>query len=144
MKVNEAIFRDYDIRGLVDIDLDEQFAKVCGQAYGTFLRRNKTQETLLGYDARESSPAYYEACLTGLLSTGVDVIKIGMVTSPMLYWARKFYKINGGMVITASHNPPEYNGFKPCFDSGAMFGEGLQKIKRLMISEDFEKGVGKV
>lgn len=144
MKVNEAIFRDYDIRGIVGTDLSAEFAKVFGRAYGTFLVRKGTRETIVGYDARESSVSYYEACIEGLISTGVNVIKIGLVTSPMMYWARKYYKIDGGLAITASHNPPEYNGFKPCEGNGAMFGEGLQKLKRLMIGGDFEKGEGKV
>lgn len=144
MKVNEAIFRDYDIRGIVGEDLSDEFAEVFGRAYGTFLRRKGVLETLVGYDARESSPKYFEACVRGVISTGVDVIKIGMVTTPMLYWSRKFYKKNGAVAITASHNPPEYNGFKPCFGNGAMFGQGLQDLKDLMISEGFETGEGKV
>lgn len=144
MKVNEAIFRDYDIRGIVDEDLSEEFAQIFGRAYGTFLKRKGVLEALVGYDVRESSPKYFEACARGIISTGVDVTKIGMVTTPMLYWSRKFYKKNGAVAITASHNPPEYNGFKPCFGNGAMFGQGLQDLKDLMISEDFEAGSGKV
>lgn len=144
MKVNEAIFRDYDIRGLVDEDLNVEFAEVFGKAYGTFLAKNNIVETFVGHDARESSSAYYEATIRGLLATGTNVIKIGMVTSPMLYWARKFYNKNGGVAITASHNPPEYNGFKPCFGNGAMFGQGLQDLKKLMMSEEFTQGRGSV
>lgn len=143
MRVNKAIFRDYDIRGIVDEDLSEEFAEVFGKAYGTFLKRKGVSETLVGYDARESSPKYFEACVRGLLSTGIDVVKIGMVTTPMLYWCRKYYKKNGAVAITASHNPPQYNGFKPCFGNGAMFGQGLQDLADLMISEDFETGEGK-
>ncbi len=144
MKVNEAIFRDYDIRGIVGEDLSEEFAGVLGKAFGTYLLRKGTKDVLVGYDARESSLPYYTACIEGLLSTGVNVIKIGLVTSPMMYWARYFYKIDGGLSVTASHNPPEFNGFKPASGGGALFGEEIQKIKRLMMSEDFEKGVGKV
>ena len=112
MQVNEAIFRDYDIRGIVGEDLDEKFAYCFGQAFGTYLVRKGVKSALVGYDARKSSESYYEQSVKGLLSTGLDVIKIGLVTSPMMYWARKFYKIDGGLSITASHNPPEYNGFK--------------------------------
>jgi phosphomannomutase/phosphoglucomutase len=143
MKVNETIFRDYDIRGIVGEDLNEEFAEFFGKAYGTYLKRKGVSETLVGHDARESSQSYFEACIRGLVSTGIDVVKIGLVTSPMLYWARKYFKKEGGVSITASHNPPEYNGFKPCFGIGAMFGEGLQELKRLMVSEDFEVGEGK-
>src|SRR3989344_2218835 len=108
MKVNEAIFRDYDIRGIVGEDLNVEFAECIGRAFGTYLLRKGTRETLVGYDARESSEGYYEAAIKGLLSTGVNVIKIGLVTTPMLYWARRFYDIDGGLAITASHNPPEF------------------------------------
>ncbi|KKS04089.1 hypothetical protein A2W70_02675 [Candidatus Curtissbacteria bacterium RIFCSPLOWO2_02_41_11] len=143
MRVNEAIFRDYDIRGIVGQDIDEEFARVFGQALGTYLVKKGTRSALVGYDARETSLSYYGASVEGILSTGVDVIEIGMVTSPMLYWARKFYQIDGGLIITASHNPPEFNGFKPVAGDGALFGEEIQKLKELMISEDFAKGAGK-
>lgn len=144
MEVNEAIFRDYDIRGIVGKDLDEKFAYCFGQAFGTYLIRKGAREALVGYDARETSQSYYEQSIKGLTSTGTDVIRIGLVTSPMMYWARKFYKIDGGLNITASHNPPEFNGFKPASGGGALFGEEIQKLKHLMIDEDFAKGKGKV
>src|SRR3989344_3358308 len=144
MKVNEAIFRDYDIRGIVGEDLDEKFAYCFGQAFGTYLVRKGVKSALVGYDARKSSESYWEQSVKGLLSTGLDVIKIGLVTSPMMYWARKFYKIDGGLAITASHNPPEFNGFKPASGGGALFGEEIQKLKKLMILENFEKGEGGV
>lgn len=144
MKVNEAIFRDYDIRGIVGEDIDEKFAYCFGQAFGTYLVRKGVKSALVGFDARESSELYYDECIKGLLTTGLEILKIGMVTSPMMYWARKFYKIDGGLSITASHNPPEFNGFKPASGGGALFGEEIQKLKRLMIDEDFEKGKGKV
>jgi len=144
VKVNEAIFREYDIRGIVGQDIDENFARTFGQAFGTYLVQKGTRNALVGYDARDSSPSYYEKSIEGILSTGVNVIKIGMVTSPMMYWARKFYEIDGGLVITASHNPPQFNGFKPASGSGALFGEAIQELKRLMIDEDFVKGDGKV
>lgn len=144
MQVNEAIFRDYDIRGLVDRDIDGKFAEVFGKAFGTYLIRRGTKEVLVGYDARDSSPKYYQACNLGLVSTGISVIRIGLATSPMMYWARKYYKVDGGLLITASHNPPEFNGFKPASGHGALFGQEIQKIKRLMISEDFASGQGAV
>lgn len=144
MNVNQAIFRDYDIRGIVEEDLSPEFAYVFGKAYGTFLQENGCKEALAGYDARKTSPEYAKECIRGLMETGIAVIRVGMVTTPMIYWARKYYNINGAVAITASHNPPEYNGFKPCIGGGAMFGEGLQVIKRLMMSEKFTQGVGAV
>src|SRR3990167_7066343 len=144
MQVNEAIFRDYDIRGIVGKDLDEKFAYVFGQAFGTYLAQKGTREALVGYDARETSSLYCEKATEGILSTGVNVIKIGLVTSPMMYWARKFYKIDGGLNIKASHNPPEFNGFKPASGGGALFGEEIQNLKKLMMLEDFAQGDGKV
>ncbi|MDP2632135.1 MAG: phosphomannomutase/phosphoglucomutase [Candidatus Curtissbacteria bacterium] len=143
MKVNEAIFRDYDIRGIVGRDLDEQFANIFGKAFGTYLIRKGTGEVIVGYDARETSPSYFRSCVDGLLSCGINVIRVGMITSPMMYWARKFYQIDGGLIITASHNPPEFNGFKPASGNGALFGEAIQDLKRLMMSEDFVSGNGK-
>lgn len=144
MKVNESIFREYDIRGIAGADIDEKFAYCFGQAFGTNLVQKGVKCALVGYDARSSSPSYFEQSTKGLISTGVDVVKIGMVTSPMMYWARKFYKIDGGLVITASHNPPEFNGFKPASGNGALFGKAIQDLKNLMISENFSKGEGKV
>ena len=144
MKVNEAIFRDYDIRGIVGEDIDEKFAYCFGQAFGTYLVRKGAREALVGFDARESSQSYYDECIKGILTAGVNVLRIGMVTSPMMYWARKYYKIDGGLSITASHNPPEFNGFKPASGGGSLFGEEIQKLKRLMIDEDFVKGQGEV
>lgn len=144
MQVNETIFRDYDIRGLVASDLSSEFAYVFGKAYGTFLKQRGVTKALVGYDARETSPEYAKKCADGLVSTGVSVVNVGIVTTPMVYWARKFYGFNGAVAITASHNSKEYNGFKPCFGNGAMFGQGLQELKNLMISEDFVSGEGKV
>ena len=144
MRVNESIFRDYDIRGLVDEDIDEELAEGFGKAFGTYLIRKGTRDCIIGFDARESSPKYYEACINGLTSTGIDVVKVGMVTSPMMYWARKYYRIDGGLVITASHNPPEFNGFKPASGNGALFGQAIQDIKKLMIADDYEQGEGKI
>lgn len=143
MKVNEAIFRDYDIRGLVGSDLSPEFAYVFGKAFGTFLRLKGETEVWVGHDARATSPEYYQECVRGLSEVGIDVTKVGMVTSPMIYWARKYFNVNGAVAITASHNPPEYNGFKPCFGGGAMFGEGLQELKKLMMSEKFTQGAKK-
>jgi phosphomannomutase / phosphoglucomutase len=143
MIVNEEIFRDYDIRGIVGTDLNEAFAIGIGKAFGTYLIQKGVTEALVGYDARESSPSYFEKSVEGMLSTGVNVTKIGMVTSPMMYWARKYYKIDGGLAVTASHNPPEYNGFKAASGNGALYGEEIQKIMGLMISEKFLTGQGR-
>lgn len=144
MKVNKAIFRDYDIRGIVNEDLNDEFAFCFGRAFGTWLMRRGTREIIVGYDARESSRSYFENCVNGLLSTGLNVTRAGLMTSPMMYWARKYYKIDGGLNITASHNPPEFNGFKPASGEGCLYGQDLQDLAELMISEDFEKGTGTV
>lgn len=144
MKVNEAIFRDYDIRGLVGIDLSPEFANNFGKAFGTYLIKKGTQDCIVGFDARETSETYFNKCIEGILSAGVNVFRMGMVTSPMMYWARKYYKVDGGLMITASHNPPEFNGFKPASGEGCLFGEELQVLKRLMQSEEFTVGQGKV
>src|SRR3989344_5425464 len=144
MKVNEAIFRDYDIRGIVDEDVSDVFSMHLGKAFGTYLVQKGATVAPVGRDVRESSPSYYAQCIEGLISAGVNVIRMGMVTSPMMYWARKFYRIDGGLIVTASHNPPEYNGYKLASGGGALFGEEIQKLKRLMIAEKYAVGSGKV
>src|SRR3990172_5511066 len=137
MKLNKTIFSEYDIRGIVRKDIDEQFSYIFGRAFSTFLNQKGTKDVIIGFDARESSPGFYESCIRGLVLGGCNVTKVGMITSPMMYWARKYYKIDGGLVITASHNPPEFNGFKPASGSGALFGPSIQELMRSMINEDF-------
>ena len=115
MKINPYIFRQYDIRGVVGEDLDENFAKWLGQAFGTYALRNGENKVIVGNDNRTSSPSLKKALTEGLLSVGCDVVDIGTVITPIFYYARVLYDINPGIMVTASHNPARFNGFKVAF-----------------------------
>ena len=113
------VFRAYDIRGVVDKDFNAEWVTHLGKACGTYLAGRGISSAVIGYDCRHSSPAYHDALVEGILSTGTDVISIGMVPTPALYFAVKHLNRQGGVMITASHNPPEYNGYKVYWEDGA-------------------------
>ncbi len=137
-----SVFRLYDIRGLVDIDFDEAWVYRLGLAVGTFYVQKGIRSMVLGYDCRASSPAYHEALTKGLLETGVDVVSIGMVPSPVLYYAVLCLEKQGGVMITASHNPSPYNGFKIWAGEGTLHGDQIQEIREIMEKGDFASGHG--
>lgn len=112
MQINPYIFRSYDIRGIVDKDLDVKKVEAIGKAYGTFLNRRKIRQMVVGRDCRLSGEEFKSSFINGLISTGVDVIDIGMVMTQMVYYGQYRFQANGGAMITASHNPYNYNGFK--------------------------------
>lgn len=144
--MNTDIFREYDIRGIADTDLTDEVAESIGKAVGTLVKRafsNKVSpDIVVGCDNRLSSPRLFNALKKGILSTGVSIIFIGEVTTPMLYYSVNKLKAEGGISVTASHNPPEYNGFKVLVGQEAIFGEQIQEIKNLIEKKDFEKGEG--
>lgn len=142
--LNPAIFREYDIRGLVGEDLTGKSVELLGRAYGTFLVRHGLKKAIVGRDNRLSSYAYSRAMIEGLTGTGVDVIDIGMVTTPVFYFSRIKYGVEGGAMVTGSHNPPEYNGFKLAYGPDTLYGDGIQKIREIAESGEFEKGSGNV
>lgn len=142
--MNPSVFREYDIRGLVGTDITEADTERLGRAWGTYLGQHSVKEALLGYDTRASSPAFRDAMAAGLLSTGIDVLDIGPVTTPIFYWARVHYAREGGVMITASHNPAEFNGFKLALGPATIYGEEIQAIRRLMESGEFAQGHGTV
>ncbi|MGE5446387.1 MAG: phosphomannomutase/phosphoglucomutase [Ignavibacteriales bacterium] len=143
-RINPQIFREYDIRGVVGEDLSEEIIERIGKAYGTYMRRIGKKKASLGRDCRLSSPAFAKAISEGITSTGVNVIDIGMVTTPMVYFSLFNLDVDGGVMITASHNPSEYNGVKLCVGKEALFGEEIQKIRKIAESGDFAKGAGSV
>ncbi len=142
VKVNPLIFRQYDIRGIAGEDLTPEVARLVGQAYGTLCRRNGINQAVIGHDNRKSSPEIHKALLEGLMATGCHVIDIGEVVTPLLYFACRYWRIEGGVMVTASHNPPQYNGFKLVWKHGTLFGEQIQKLRHLVEAGDFEKGLG--
>jgi len=146
MKIPQNIFREYDIRGNADKELTDETANLIGKAYGTFLIRAEiTSGVTIGGDARLSTPRIKAALTEGILSTGLNVIDIGLVTTPMLYWSLIKFNFNGGVMITGSHNPPDMNGVKLCFERGTLWGQDVQNIRLIAESGNFDSlGQGKL
>ena len=141
MKLNKTIFRKYDIRGIVDKDLTEDFAYNLAKGFSTYiLKNNPNAETVsVGFDARLSSPDFAKAMSKGFNESGLDVILLGMVPTPLLYFSLHTLNVNAGVMITGSHNPPEYNGFKLCMGKFSIYGEEIKKIAGLIEKEQFTK-----
>jgi len=140
--INPQIFRQYDVRGVAGRDLTDDTVESLGRAFGTCVRRSGTDKVLVGRDNRLSSERLRNAFISGLLFTGCDVVDIGLVITPMLYYARVHYAIDGAAMITGSHNPPDENGFKLALGSGTIYGEEIQKLKSLIEQKDFISGSG--
>ena len=138
MKTNHNIFRNYDIRGIVDKDLDTEIVEGIGMAYGTFLRKRKIRHAVIGYDCRLSGPAYKTATVKGMRSVGINIIDLGMIMTQMMYYAQYRYQTNGGIMITASHNPPNYNGMKLAMGYSQTTGpEEVQEIRKIIEQENY-------
>ena len=129
------IFREYDIRGLVGSQLTDETVATLGRAIGTFFRQNGATRIALGYDARESSPRFCKLLTDGFNAVGCDVVLIGTVPTPVLYHTVFTRGVDGGVMITGSHNPPDHNGFKICLGKDALFGSQIQEIKQIALSE---------
>ena len=138
------IFREYDIRGIVGQHLTDETVAILARAIGTFLRQNGAKRIAIGYDARESSPRFCELLTDGFNQTGLDVVLIGMVPTPVLYHTVYTKDVDGGVMITGSHNPPDHNGFKICLGKAALFGSQIQEIKQIALKADFTVGSGSV
>ena len=145
MEINEKIFREYDIRGIYPTDLNGEFAYLFGKAFGSYIQRNDHYRVIVGHDNRLSSDELSENLIKGLLETGVDLADLGLVTTPMYYYAKKLYNVDDGIMITASHNPKEYNGFKISFDKiGNAYGKQIQDFKNFLLRNDFLTGHGEI
>lgn len=144
VKINEEIFRTYDIRGINGKDLNEKTVELIGKGFGTYLAKRGTKDCLIGRDTRLTSEKFQKILTKGLLSTGCNVYDIGLTLASALYYARHHYKIDGASMVTASHNPPNYNGFKLCSGVNAIVEEEIQKVKKIILSQKFEKGQGKL
>lgn len=141
-QLDPTILREYDIRGLVGKTLTEKDAFAIGCAFGTKIRRLNGDHVCVAYDGRESSPLFAKKLIEGLTSTGVNVENLGLGPTPMLYFGVKDRKADGGIMITGSHNPAEYNGFKMTLQESSVFGEAVQEIGRIAAAGDFEQGDG--
>ncbi len=142
--MNPTIFREYDIRGVVDKDLTDEDVILIGKAFGTYLRGKNRSEVSVGRDCRLSSENYQRLLIEGLVATGCDVVDIGVCPTPILYFSIRHLKKEGGIMVTASHNPPEYNGFKLCSGYDTLFGEQIQEVRRIIDGGTFAEGHGKV
>jgi phosphomannomutase/phosphoglucomutase len=144
--MNPTAFREYDIRGVAGTDITPADARRLAQAFGTYVHREQPalKDMLLGYDTRASSPGFRDAVAEGLQATGFHVIDIGQVVTPIFYWARLHYKCDAGIMITASHNPAEYNGFKLALGPATLYGEDIQRVRRLMDAGQFDSGSGRL
>jgi phosphomannomutase/phosphoglucomutase len=140
--MNPRVFREYDIRGNADRDLDDSFANDLGKAMGTHLKRSGAQRIAVGRDCRVTSPRLHKALRSGILSTGLNVIDVGIVATPMLYFSVFHFDADGGVQITGSHNPPEDNGFKVLRGKSTIHGAEIQQLRKLIEARDFATGLG--
>ena len=144
MEINKYMFREYDIRGVYGKDIDEEVSYLIGRAFGTKLIRLGKDITLVGYDNRFSSPVIEKNLVEGITDSGVNVVRLGLVTTPMYYYGWDLLKIHCGMMITASHNPKDDNGFKFSYNGiHNAFGKSSEELYEMIINKDFidkEKG----
>ncbi len=142
MKINPQIYREYDIRGVVDKDLTPEVVRRLGQGFGTHMAQLGRKDLVVGRDGRLSSPSYREALIGGLISTGCNIFDIGLCPTPVYYFSIFHLNKDGGMMVTGSHNPPEFNGFKVSVGKSTIFGEEIQKLGRLIERGEFVNGQG--
>ena len=140
--MNPGMFREYDIRGIAGKDMTEDDVFLIGKGVGTFIREHGRTKLTVGRDCRLTSDLYSEKVIEGLLSTGCDVIDIGVCPTPVLYFSIQHLNQEGGVMVTASHNPGEYNGFKLCIDLDSIHGKDIQKILGIIKEKSFVTGKG--
>jgi phosphomannomutase/phosphoglucomutase len=140
--MRREIFREYDIRGLAGTDLTPESVELLGLAIGTVMREGGRQRISVGRDCRLSSESYRDALVAGVNASGVSVIDIGVVPTPVLYFSLHHLKSEGGVMITGSHNPAEYNGFKICMGTDSIYGARIQQLYEVMEAGRFARGAG--
>ena len=140
--MNPQMFREYDIRGIAGEDMDEADVYAIARGIGTYLRQNECVKIIVGRDCRTTSDAYAEQVIKGLAATGCDVIDIGVCPTPVLYFSIHHFSQEGGVMVTASHNPAEYNGFKLSLGTQSIHGEQIQEIRRIIEKGVFAEGKG--
>lgn len=144
MELPKNIFREYDIRGDAETELGSAAVETIARSFGTWLRERGVNAVPLGGDVRLSTARIREAAASGLMSAGVNVTDVGTLTTPMLYWSLIRLGMEGGVMITGSHNPPNMNGLKLCFGRGTLWGDQIQEIRRIAESGKFASGEGKM
>ncbi len=141
--VNPLIFREYDIRGRVGEDLSPETVVSIGKGFGTYAAREGVASLMVGRDCRLSSASFRDALVEGLLSTGMNVTDVEICPTPLLYFSIMRFGADGGVMVTGSHNPPEFNGFKLCVGSATLYGEKIREIRRIIERKDFSSGKGR-
>lgn len=141
--LSRTIFREYDIRGVTEIDLTPEVARLVARGYAAFLKaKGVTGEIAVGRDNWPSGNALHAELVAGLLECGLDVVDIGIVPTPLAYWAQHKLGVVGGIQITGSHNPPEFNGFKLGLETRSIYGADIQQIYELAVAGEFPRGSG--
>jgi phosphomannomutase/phosphoglucomutase len=140
--MNPEIYREYDIRGIIGEDIKEDEFIILGRGLGTYFNRSGKRRIVVGRDCRLSSPKIRDELTEGLISTGCSAVDVGICPTPVLYFAIRHLEAEGGIMITASHNPPHYNGFKVCSGFDTIYGEEIQGLRRLIEARDFVTGKG--
>ncbi|MEA2680317.1 MAG: phosphomannomutase / phosphoglucomutase, partial [Candidatus Binataceae bacterium] len=135
--MNPQVFREYDIRGVVEDDFDDDFVVDLGRAYATLLHQAGKKTITLGRDCRLTSDALRDLLLEGLLPGGIDVVDVGVVPTPLLYFSVLHWQMDGGAMITGSHNAAEYNGFKLGVGPTTIFGAEIQRVRQIIESRAF-------
>ena len=138
------IFKRYDIRGIAGVELDTALVHALGRAVGTYLLRQGSRDAVVGRDGRLTGKEYMDVFIQGALSTGLDVVDLGVCPTPLVYFAIHRFQAGGGVAVTASHNPPQYNGFKICRGAESIYDEEIQKLRRLIESDDYASGRGRL
>jgi phosphomannomutase / phosphoglucomutase len=140
--MNPAIFREYDIRGLAEKDFDADFAHLLGKVHGAAVYAKGGRRVSVGRDCRATSDPYAEAMIQGLLSAGLHVYDVGVCPTPLLYFSLFHLDLDGGAMITASHNPAEYNGFKVCLGKDTLYGGQIQDLRARVERREFKENAG--
>jgi phosphomannomutase/phosphoglucomutase len=140
--MNPTIFREYDIRGVVDKDLTRETVRELARGAGSYFARRGIKRITVGRDCRPSSDPFFEALLEGLVGSGMEVIDVGVCPTPLLYFSIVHFEQDGGVMITGSHNPPEFNGFKVCVGKDAIYGREIQRVREIIEKRDYVQGKG--
>ncbi|MBN1365262.1 MAG: phosphomannomutase/phosphoglucomutase [Syntrophaceae bacterium] len=138
--MNPHVFREYDVRGFVNKDLNEDFVFNLGRAIGTYAVKNRIKNMTIGRDCRLSSEAYQNFLIKGLNSAGINTIEIGLCATPILYFSIRHLHVGGGVMVTGSHNPPNFNGFKICIGHSTIYGKQIQELRKIMESGRYTRG----
>jgi phosphomannomutase len=140
--LHPSILREYDIRGIIGDTLDEDDAHAIGRSFGTVMRRRGARRIAVGRDGRLSSPALEGAFIDGVLASGCDVVRTGLGPTPMLYFAEQTIEVDGGVQVTGSHNPADYNGFKMVSGHASFFGPEIGRLGEICAAGDWQSGKG--